>query len=253
MRQLFLLLLFIALGLNALVAKEVDTAPFKKLKMFSDGRLTLERVYEHKSIYQIRFSAKTEQGRREFGGYITKDKKMLIVGDGIYLTDNRPIMMPLQVQKLKKNADIVYGTGKKKLIVITDPECYYCQAFQQKWPQLKKAYTFYVYLYPLGHHKEATKMSHYVMSQKSSALKAKALIDIAKDASHDRVLMQQEGRRADIRKKAYEKVSISPKQRSKFNQKLEDNLLVGERLGVRGTPAVYDFKGQFVIWSKLLK
>lgn len=252
MRQLFLSLLLVVLSFNTLVAKEMDIKPFQKLKMFSDGRLTLERVYDHKSIYQIRFSANTQEGKREFGGYITKDKKMLIVGDGIYLTDNRPISMPLEVDKMRKNADIVYGTGKTKLIVITDPECYYCQAFQQKWPALKDQYTFYVYLYPLGHHKEATKMSHYVMNQKNDALKAKALIDIAKDAYADRTMMQQ-GKTASSAKKPYEKVSISPKNQSKFNQKLEENLIVGDRLGVRGTPAVYDFKGEFVIWSKLGK
>jgi len=251
-KVVFLILLLV----GSLFAKEVDIAPFKKLKMFSDGRLTLERVYDHKSIYQIRFSADTKEGKREFGGYITKDKKMLIVGDGINLGDNKPIIMPLQMDKIKKNADIVYGTGKTELIVITDPECYYCQAFQQQWPELKKKYTFYAYLYPLSHHKQAADMSYYIMNQKTQALKAAALIKIAKDASADRMKMQkaqQSGDEITLAKKDYEKVSFSPKQTHTFNKKLENNFILSERLGVRGTPAVYDFKGGFVYWNKLAK
>lgn len=246
----------IALLVGSVLAKEVDIKPFKKLKMFSDGRLTLERVYDHKSIYQIRFSAQTKEGKREFGAYITKDKKILIVGDGINLVDNKPLTMPLEMDKVKKNADIVYGSGKTELIVITDPECYYCQAFQQQWPQLKKNYKFYTYLYPLSHHKQAIKMSHYVMNQKTQAQKAAALIKIAQDASADRRKMQaaqQSGTVITLAKKDYEKVSLSPKQKALFNQKLEKNFLFSERLGVRGTPAVFDFEGGFVIWNKLKK
>ena len=255
MHKLFSLLLFVGLGLNSLVAKEVDIKPFEKLKMFSDGRLTLERVYEHESIYQIRFSAKTQQGKREFGAYITKDKKMLIVGDGIDLVENKPIRMPLEIDKVIKNADFVYGTGKTKLIVITDPECFYCQAFQQRWPKLKDKYTFYTYLYPLNHHQDATAMSYYVMSQKSDALKAEALIQIAVDASGDRMKMQaiKAGKKGlKFAKKAYERATFSEKQQAKFQKKLEDNLIFGDRFSKRGTtPAVYDMNGDFVIWSML--
>jgi len=248
-------MIVVSLGLiTSLISKEVDLASFKKFKIFSEGRFTLERVYDHKSIYQVRFSVKTKEGKRELGGYITKDKKMLIVGDGIHLADNSPISMPLQIEKIQKNADIVYGNGKTKLIVITDPECYYCQAFQQRWPKLKNQYTFYTYLYPLNHHQDARQMSYYVMSQKSHALKAKALIQIAKDASADRIKMQaiKDGKKGiTFDKKAYEKATFSSKQQMKFNKKLENNLILGDRLGVRGTPAVYDLKGDFVIWNKL--
>ena len=227
---------------------------FKKLKMFSDGRLNLERVYDHGSIYQIRFSTITPQGKSVFEGFITKDKKVMIVGDSVVMDTRTPLSMPLDMKKIKKRADIIYGSGQTELIVITDPECYYCQAFQNRWEELKNKYTLYVFMYPLGHHDEAKKMSYHVLKQKNHALKAKALIEIAQDATKDRFTakrMQQGINGLELTTKAYKKTKISKKELKEFTRKLEDNKLFGDSLGVRGTPAVFDSKGKFVVWSKL--
>ncbi len=247
------LMIFLVLTVS-LWAKDVDLAPFKKLKMFSDGRLELERVYDHGSIYQIRFTTMTQQGKRAFEGFITKDKKVMIVGDSVEIETRTPLSMPMDMAKVKKNADIVYGTGKTELIVITDPECYYCQAFQNRWNEIKDRYKLYVYLYPLGHHEEAKQMSYHVLKQKGDADRAQALIKIAQDATADRLTakrMQQGVKGLTLTSKDYTKTKVSKKELKKFSQKLEDNAVFGDSLGVRGTPAVFDHKGKFVIWSKL--
>jgi thiol:disulfide interchange protein DsbC len=233
--------------LALLQAGEVPLKSFEKLEMFSDGKLTLKRVYDHGSIYQVHFSTMTPQGKQNYSAFMTKDKKILIAGEAVNLSTREPLEMPkpaLNMKLIRKEADIIYGTGKTELIVVTDPECYYCQAFQSRWEQLKKQYTLYVYLYPLGHHKEATQMSYHVLSQKGHAKKADALIQIAKDAK-----VERQGK--SVKHKAYESSTFTKKEVKKFENKLSQNQSLGEVLGVRGTPAVFDTKGKFIIWNQL--
>ncbi len=232
MKKFFLFLLMTA---SIASAKEVSVKPFLKLKVFQDPSVTLERVYDQGSVYQIQFSSMTPQGKRLFDGFITKDKKVMIVGNGVEIDSQQLLKMPLDVAALKKNADIVYGTGKKEYIVVTDPECFYCQKFQKRWESIKSKYKFYVYLYPLGHHAQAARMSYYVLGQKSHAQKAKALIAIAEGS------------------KTYQGARYDKKMVEKFNKKLDANSLVGDSLGVRGTPAVFNFNGDFVNWANLVK
>ncbi len=254
MKKIFLLLLLV---FSTTWAKDIPLAPFLKLKFFSDGKLTLQRVYDHGSLYQVKFLAKTPQGPRIFKAFLTKDKKVLIPGETILMASGEALEMPneaLNIKKIAQNADIIYGTGKTKLIVVTDPECYYCQVFQERWPELKRKYTLYVFLYPLGHHKEAKQMSYHVLKQKSYTKRANALIQIAKDAHADRLVQQRiQGGESGLKltSKAYEKTKVSQKEQKKFEEKLEKNSLFGSQLGVRGTPSVFDTKGDSVVWNRL--
>ena len=98
---------------------------------------------------------------------------------------------------------------------------------------MSKNYTFYVYLYPLSHHKEATRMSYYVLHQKSVKEKVAALIAIGNG------------------EKTYIMFNPDAKEKAKFDKSFANTAKLANSLGVRGTPSVYDFNGAFVNWSKL--
>lgn len=240
------------LCLGIVHAGDVKLKDFKKLEMFSDGKLTLERVYDHGSLYQVYFTTKTPQGTQRFSAFLTKDKKVLIAGEAVNLKTKEPLTLPkqpLNMKLIKQQADIIYGTGKTKLIVVTDPECHYCQVFQNRWSEIKNKYTLYVYLYPLSHHRDAKQMSYHVLSQKSSKKKSEALIGIAKEAKLAKIAAQN-GQSYQM-KQAYKSDTFSKKQINDYEAKLIKNKSLADTLGVRGTPAVYDVKGDFVMWNKL--
>ncbi len=230
MKKIVVMMLFVA----SLFAKDVDIKPFQNLSMFSNPNVKVLRVYDHGALYQVKFSSQTPQGKRIFTAFITKDKKAFIMGEAFDIKSRKALKFPLNVAQIKKNADLVYGKGKQELIVITDPECNYCQIFESKWEGLKDRYTFYVYLYPLSHHKEAMKMSYFVMKQKNNKAKYKALDGIVKG------------------EKNYIVSKLSQKELEALNKKLQGNFALAQELGVQGTPSVYDFEGNFVNWSRLL-
>lgn len=232
MKKTVLALLFTAL---TLLGGEVDTKAFKKLSMFSSPDVKVLRAYDHGSLYQVRFSTMTPQGMRVFSAYITKDKKAFIMGEAFDIKSRASLKFPLDAKKIKREADFVYGSGKTALIVITDPECHYCQMFESKWDKIKDKYKFYVYLYPLSRHHEAMKMSYYVMKQKGNKARYKALDGITKG------------------EKSYSMNKLTQDEVTAFNKKLQKNFALADELGVRGTPAVYDFKSEFVNWSMLVK
>lgn len=229
------LLLMLSVSLGLLSAKNVDIALFKTLPMFTAPGVEVLQAYDHGSIYQVEFSSPTQRGTKVFQGFVTKDKKSFIMGEAYDIQTKEKLSIPLDAASIKANADIIYGTGKTPLVVITDPECRYCQVFQTKWERLKATHTLYVYLYPLSHHEEATQMSAYVMSQNTHEQKALALMDIARKS------------------KAYTAYTPSVQEQTQLNAKFEYNMRLADRLQVRGTPAVFDFKGNFINWSELVK
>lgn len=229
MRTLFIISIFGVL----LFAKDVSTDSFKKLSMFQNPGVQVEKAYDHGSLYQVIFTSMTPQGPRRFTAFITKDKKTFIMGEAYDIESKKALKIPLDIAKIKKEADIVYGKGKNPYIVVTDPECRYCQMFQRQWEKIKDKYTLYVFMYPLSNHSQAQQMSFYVMSQKDSAAKAKALIGISQG------------------KTDYLAYKPSEKQQTKFAKKFATNSMIADQLGVRGTPAVFDFEGNFVSWKEL--
>lgn len=226
-----LVTLFLALLAQA---AQVDVKAFAKLPMFASPEVKLTRAFDHGSLYEVEFISPSRQGMTRYTAYITKDKKAFIMGAAFAMNDQSPLKMPLEgIAAMKKGADIKVGSGKEELIVITDPECHYCQIFQKRWKSLMKRYTLYVYLYPLSHHSQAMQMSYYVMHQKSAKAKIDALLKIAKG------------------EKNYILFQPSADEKKRFDTKFQQNMNLGARLGVRGTPSVFDFSGSFINWSSL--
>ncbi len=101
-------------------------------------------------------------GRKVF--YVSTDGKYLVFGN-VFDIANKKSLTEEKTQELSKidwnklPLDLaiseVNGTGKRKLVVFSDPDCPYCQMFEkQVVPQLKDT-TVYVFLFPLPIHPNA--------------------------------------------------------------------------------------------------
>ncbi len=230
--KIYLALLTLALSL---IAGEVDPKPFNSIKMFAPEHIKVTKVYDHNLIYEVSLEITTPRGIQHTTAYLTKDKKVVLLGEAIDTTTGEAIKRPLDMKNIREKADVVYGTGSKEYVVFTDPECPYCVKFEKMWPSIGSKVKLYVYFMPLSNHRNATQMSYYVMKQKDQPTKVKAILDMA-DGD-----------------KSFERLTMSQQIHDLFAQKIEENQALANEFGARGTPAVFDDKGASVNWPSLGK
>ena len=104
---------------------------------------------------------------------------------------------------------VVRGNGKRKLAVFSDPDCPYCKKAEQEFAKMDDL-TVYVFPYPLAMHPDAGRKSRLVWCSKD---KSKAWLD----------LMLQ---------------GKLPEGKADCKTPLDENLELGRKLRVDGTPAM---------------
>jgi len=223
--------ILLALTLS-LIAGEIDPKVFKSLKMLDQPHIAITKAYDHGLIYELTLEISSPRGTQKTKAYVTKNKKVVLLGDALDAATGESIKRPLDMTKIRKNADLIYGTGSKEYIVFTDPECPACVKFEKTWPSIEKGVKLYVYFMPLSQHRNAIQMSYHVMKQKDQKAKAKAVLDMAHgDRSFERLTMTQQIHEL-------------------FGKKISENQALANEFEVRGTPAVFDTKGNSVGWPR---
>ncbi len=221
------------LSLSLLIAGEVDPKEFKSVPMLSQPHIKVVKAYDHKKVYELQLEIETQRGAQKTTIYMTKDKQVVLFGEAMNATTGEAYKRPIDMTAIRQNADIIYGSGSSEYIVFTDPECPYCVKFEKMWPSLQKSVKLYVFFMPLSNHRNATQMSYHVMKKNSQEDKAKAILDMANGD------------------KSYERLTMNQQIHELFSQKISQNRALAEEFGVRGTPAVFDNKGNSVNWSQL--
>ncbi len=112
-------------------------------------------------------------GRKLF--YTSTDGKYLIFGNIIDTTTKKSIT-EARTQELNKIkwSDLpldlaikeVNGTGERKIVVFSDPECPYCQMFEKQVASNLTNTTIYTFLFPLPMHKNAKAYSEAIWCSK---------------------------------------------------------------------------------------
>lgn len=166
--------------------------------------------------------------------FVPKDLNTVIIGQG-FKANGEPIDFPINMEQYKKDAIYTIGKGKVEYYLFTDPECPYCQKFEQMSDKLKDDIKIHVLFFPLDFHKDAQQMCKYILNQKGNEARAKAMHDIASG------------------KDDYKKLKLSADENSKYQEIIDKNLKIGREIGVNGTPAVYDSTGKPMQWPELLK
>ena len=208
-----------------------EIAQMEQLELLKRAQIKINKAYDIGSLYILNI---TVQGNAD-EIYLTKDKKLILSGDVIDATNGMKISAPVDLKRIAGKEAFVFGKGTEEYILFTDPECPYCKKFESYLPQIESKVKIRVFYFPLESHENAKDLSLYVMSQKTSAKKIEAMfsandnLQIAKNAKYTQAEL------------------------AKLEKSLEEQIQIGMKLNVQGTPTIFDKEGKSVVWVNLLE
>lgn len=219
-----------------LLANDPVLTQLSTLNIIKDNQITILKVQDEGNVYLIKGeSAKVPPGQanKKIDFYITKDKKILLMGNGIYTDSGEKVGFPLDKSVLEGKEAFSYGSGSKVLYVFTDPQCPYCKKFEQLMATLKEKYTFKVYLFPLPFHAEAIPMCKWILKAKDGNQMGERLIALANDSQE------------------YKKLVLSPAEDKQLMDIINHQLSITEAAEIRSTPTVMDANFNKINWQAL--
>lgn len=151
--------------------------------------------------------------------YADEQGQFLLVGDMLDVKSKRNLtrerMDKLTAVKwdalpLKDAIKVVRGNGQRKVAVFSDPDCPYCKKMEAEFNKLDNV-TIYTFLYPLAFHQDAARKAKLVWCSKD---RSQAWLDLM------------------LRGKV-------PEGKADCDTPVEENLVLGNKLRVEGTPAMF--------------
>lgn len=142
-------------------------------KVVPNGQVKDIKLSPVKSLWQIDVEADGKKGML----YIDFSKKYLVAGQIVLIDDvGKPApQRNIEFSKFPLKDAIVLGpkNAKKKVVVVTDPDCPYCRKLHEEMKQVlakRNDVAFYLFLLPLEMHKDAYKKAQAVLCNKSLTL-----------------------------------------------------------------------------------
>jgi thiol:disulfide interchange protein DsbC len=228
--------LFLLFGLSAVANAAMSNEDFTKLNAFKEVNATIngsKLIGKNLDLYLVQgIDAKG----RNFSIVTDKDGKYLILTSNVFDTKNKTaVTIPADVSFLKGQELFSFGKGKKEYFVFTDPECPYCRKFEAKWDSIEKDVKFNVFFFNLSFHKKADAMGRWILAAKTNEEKMARLKAIGAGSLE------------------FEQFKPTPEQKKKLDAMMAKTKELGQKLGVQGTPAIFDTKGNKINWPDLIK
>jgi thiol:disulfide interchange protein DsbC len=204
----------------------------KATPIYNNLKSKLNNGLKVKGVDKKDFYIITVYDKRGEGNFlVTKDLKYTILGNVIDNKTSRPIRADYPAQPFKGNAQVVkngvlfsFGSGKKDLYIVTDPECPFCQRFEKiaKKTDFAKKYRIHVIFLPLPFHKDSMAMIDYILSAPTEAEKVKRFHQTLQGGNEWRSFKPTSAQKVKVAKEiAKSKKAVA-------------------ELGARGTPSFYD-------------
>ena len=208
-----------------------EIAQMEQLELLKRAQIKINKAYDIGSLYILNI---TVQGNAD-EIYLTKDKKLILSGDVIDATNGMKISAPVDLTGIAGKEAFVFGKGTEEYILFTDPECPYCKKFESYLPQIESKVKIRVFYFPLESHENAKDLSLYIMSQKTLNAKIDAMFDASENLDK-------------VKNAKYTQAELA-----KLEKSLEEQIQIGMKLNVQGTPTIFDKEGKSVVWVNLLE
>jgi len=215
--------------MNTLSAADtmLDESKFSELKkmnvVLTDPALTIRGAIEKPESYLLKLEARSRNGGQFITAFLDKSSLELYMGSA-YDKTGTALGFPFDATAVKEGISFSYGTGKKEIYLITDPECPYCTKFAKAAEDKLADYRVHVIFMPLSFHKKAPAMVEWILQGKD---------DAQRKERYDALLLKGAKTYAQNAKKPFAYSTEIKKKMDKAEQATME-------LKVRGTPALYD-------------
>lgn len=206
------------------------------LSIIKDSQIQILKVQDEGSVYLVNgLPTRAVQGqeKKPFDFFITKDRKILITGNGIHTDTKQRVTFPIDKNIIAGKEAFSYGTGKEVLYVFVDPQCPYCKQFEKTMPTLKEKYTFKIYLFPLSFHPDAIPMSKWILKGTDQENMAERLLAIANGSQE------------------YKNLVLSADEDKQLMDLINIQIGLAKEIEVMGTPTVMDSDLNKMNWPSL--
>jgi len=222
---------------------KLDAAKLKEIKATTKALqrpiFQIKEGIDKDTVYFLQIDAKSKRGVRPITAFVDKKTGAIYFGNG-YDKEGKLMAFPKDEALIKKGVTFSYGTGKKDLYIVTDPECPYCVKFEKHAHGKLDDYKVHVIFYPLAFHKKAPAMIEWIMQGKSDAEKKERFDKIVLEGSTEYKMLIKDD------KKPFRYTAVTQVVINKAFGAIRE-------LGTRGTPATYDEEFTLIPWTDLLK
>lgn len=225
------LLLSVSLNADYKEVPKNEIAQMEQLELFKRAQIKITKAYDTGSLYILNINV---QGNPD-EIYLTKDKKLVLAGDVIDVSNGTKVTAPADLTGVRGKEAFVYGTGTEEYFLFTDPECPYCKKLESYLPQISSKIKIRVFYFPLDSHVNAKDLSLYILSQKTNEKKIAAMFDASSNLEK-------------VKSTKYSQAELE-----KLEKQLDEQIQLGLKLNVQGTPTIFDKDGKNVIWVNLLE
>jgi len=222
-------MLAIANTLNAteIILDKVKLDEIKNIsKVFLNPALEIKAAIDKDSVYLVKCEGKSPNGSQKVMAFVDKKTGSVYFGNGVD-KDGNLIKFPSDEKVVKNGISFSYGSGKKEIYLVTDPECPYCKRFEKNAQGKLKDYTVHVILFPLKFHKKAPMMVEWIMQGKDDAEKIER---------YQKMMLEESTEYNSLTKDDKKPFSYS----SDIKDKIEKSMKAALELDARGTPMVFD-------------
>lgn len=230
-KSLVLTALLASLSFASSEVSQSEISKIEDMPILKSSGIKVLKAYKDSDFYLLRVDI---QGKMQ-ELVLSSDKKNLITGKVINTTTGEELAIPNDVSILKNKEALTFGTGKDIYYLFTDPECPYCKKFEAYFPQVEKDVQIKVFFFPLSFHKNAVALTKYILDNKTNEDKVKAMLNVSLQSD-------------DFKNKKYSKALDE-----NLDKIIDENMKLGEELGVRGTPALFDINGKAQSWVNVLQ
>lgn len=230
------LLIAILTTASALMAADPLIAELNALSIIKDSKINILKVQDEGDVYLVNGEPSLVaigQQKKPFDFFITKDKKIIIMGNALYTDSKMKVVFPLDKTILEGKEAFSYGTGGNVMYVFLDPQCPYCKQFEKVMPTLKNKYTFKIYLFPLSFHADAIPMSKWILKGKDKNDMAERLFALANGSDE------------------YKTLVLSADEEKHLTELINAQIEIAKDAEIRGTPTVLDSELSKVNWPSL--
>ena len=221
----------------------VDATKLQELKklnlVLQDPVLEIKGAIEKPDSYILKLEAKSSRGIQKITAFLNKKTSELYMGTA-YTKDGKSITFPKDVNIIKEAVAFTYGTGKKDIYLLTDPECPYCTKFEKAAHGKLDDYTVHVILFPLSFHKKAPAMTEWIMQGKDNAQRHERF---------EEVMLKGSTKYTELVKDDKKPFEYS----DETKQYMKKSTSAFSELDARGTPALYDAKFNPITQDDLFK